>query len=160
MSKLVWLSVAVVVSMGACRGGRVNLNTGSVAPAFEASRVDGELVRFPDDFRGQAVVVRFWAAWCSHCRGEMLAIERVRQRRPGLVVLAVNSGQDRRSVAAFVAETHVGYPTLVDEAAEVTRAYGVTGLPTTFFVGRDGVIEAKVVGEADEATFERLAAGL
>ena len=143
----------------ACDGGAPKLNTGMTAPGFSAVRLDGATVRFPDDFRGRPVVIRFWADWCRYCEGEMQAIDRVYQRLhgKGLQVLAVNVGQDREAVAAFIKRIGVGYPALLDEKSAVARQYGVTGLPTTFFVGADGVVKAKVVGEADEATFDRLA---
>ena len=143
-----------------CDGAGRTLNTGAVAPDFVAVRLDGTPARFPDDFRGKPVVLRFWADWCPYCRGEMLAIERVRQRRPGLVVLAVNVGQDRKMVAKFVEETGVGFLELLDEQSTVGNLYGVSALPTTFFVAADGVIKTKVVGEVDEGTFDRLAGAL
>lgn len=142
--------------LGGCGEGAPKLNTGAPAPAFSALRLDGASVQFPGDFRGKPVIVRFWADWCRYCEGEMQAIQRVVQRRPGLQVLAVNAGQDKQAVAAFIGRIGVTYPALLDEQAEIARRYGVTGLPTTFFVGGDGVIKGKVVGEADEATFERL----
>ena len=146
----------------ACDGGAPNLNTGAGAPAFSALRLGGSAINFPDDFRNKPVIIRFWADWCRYCEGEMKAIERVyqRQRGKGLQVLAVNAGQDKESVAAFIKKIGVSYTVLLDEKSAIARQYGVTGLPTTYFVGVDGIIKSKVVGEADEATFDRLAGEL
>jgi peroxiredoxin len=146
----------------ACGDGAPKLNTDMPAPTFTATTPDGADVRFPDDYRGMPVVIRFWADWCPYCKGEMQAIERVyrKQREHGLRVLALNVGQDRATVAAFIKEIGVSYPALLDEESAIARQYGVVGLPTTYFVGADGRIKAKVVGETDEATFERLAADL
>lgn len=145
-----------------CDGGAPKLNTGAAAPAFSAARLDGSTARFPDDFRGKPVIIRFWADWCRYCEGEMKAIDRVYQRRQdkGLQVLAVNAGQDKESVAAFIKKIGVSYPALLDEESAIARQYGVVGLPTTYFVGADGIIKAKVVGEADEAVFDKLAGEL
>jgi cytochrome c biogenesis protein CcmG/thiol:disulfide interchange protein DsbE len=152
----------IVPLLAACDGGAPRLNTGSVAPGFSATRLDGSVVRFPDDFRGKPVVVRFWADWCRFCEGEMKAIDRVYQRRrtQGLQVLAVNAGQDKDVVAAFIRKIGVSYSALLDEKSAIARQYGVTGLPTTYFIGADGIIKAKVVGEADEAAFDKFAAEL
>ena len=92
----------------------------------------------------------------------MKAIDKVYQRRKGkgLQVLAVNAGQDKEAVAAFIKKIGVSYPALLDEKSAIARQYGVVGLPTTYFVGADGIIKAKVVGEADEATFDSLAGEL
>lgn len=146
----------------ACDGGAPRLNTGAAAPAFSAARLDGSTVSFPDDFRGKPVVIRFWADWCRYCEGEMKAIDRVYQNRraQGLQVLAVNAGQDKETVTAFIKKIGVSYPALLDEESAIARQYGVVGLPTTYFVGADGIIKAKVVGEADEAIFDRLAGEL
>lgn len=156
------LLLGVVVALSACDNTAPKLNTGAAAPPFSAARLDGSTTRFPDEFRGKPVVIRFWADWCRYCEGEMKAIEQVYQRRreKGLQVLAVNAGQDQKAVAAFIARIGVTYPALLDENSEIARQYGVTGLPTTYFVGADGAIKAKVVGEADEATFDRLAGEL
>lgn len=146
----------------ACEGGAPNLNTGAAAPAFSAARLDGTTARFPDNFRGKPVIIRFWAEWCRYCESEMKAIDRVYQKRraQGLEVLAVNAGQDRETVAAFIKKIGVSYPALLDEESVIARQYGVVGLPTTYFVGADGIIKNKVVGEADEAVFDKLAGEL
>jgi cytochrome c biogenesis protein CcmG/thiol:disulfide interchange protein DsbE len=75
-------------------------------------------------------------------------------------VLAVNAGQSRQEVEAFIGRIGVTYAALLDEKAAISRQYGVVALPTTYFVGADGRIRGKVLGEADEATFERLAVDL
>lgn len=143
--------------LASCEGGSPKLNTGDKAPPFSAVKLDGAAVAFPGEYAGKPVVIRFWADWCRFCEGEMKLIENVYQRRKshGLQVLAVNAGQDRETVAAFMHKIGVSYPALLDEKSEIARRYGVVGLPTTYFVGADGVVKSKVVGEADEVTFER-----
>lgn len=140
-------------------GNKVVLNNGDTPPTFATASLSAPSVRFPDDMRGKAVVIRFWADWCRYCEGEMQAIERVLQRHKGegLEVLAVNAGQDRQTIEAFIKKIGVTYPALIDEKSSIAKQYGVVALPTTFFIGRDGRIRAKVIGEADEATFERVA---
>ena len=149
--------------VAACGGEpAAKLNLGDPAPAFRTQRLDGAAMNFPAAATGKPVVIRFWADWCRYCEGEMKAIDRVYQRRQdkGLQVLAVNAGQDRESVAAFIKKIGVSYPALLDEESAIARQYGVVGLPTTYFVGADGIIRAKVVGEADEAVFDKFAGEL
>ncbi|WP_299065182.1 TlpA disulfide reductase family protein [Accumulibacter sp.] len=160
---LALLSFLAALALTACDEGNTNrLNTGDIAPAFAASSLGAVPFRFPDDLRGKPVVIRFWADWCRFCEGEMKAIERVWQRHKdqGLMVIAVNAGQNRQDVAAFISKIGVTYPALLDEKAAISRQYGVVALPTTYFVGADGRIRGKVLGEADEATFERLTVDL
>lgn len=133
----------------------VKLNTGDAAPAFKTVKLDGAAVEFPAAYAGKPVVLRFWADWCKFCEGEMKLIDVVRQRHDGLAILAVNAGQDKATVEAFMAKLGVGYPAALDEKSAIAKRYGVVGLPTTYFIDAQGVVRGKIVGEADEAMFER-----
>lgn len=150
-------AIVLAVLMPGC-GERPALNRGDLAPPFALQSVAGATVRFPAD-PGAPTVVRFWADWCPYCTQEMrdLGPTAARLAPRGLVVVAVNAGQERAKVDAFVAKLGIDYPVLVDETGVTARAYGVSALPTTFFVAADGRIHNKLVGEADAATFERLA---
>jgi cytochrome c biogenesis protein CcmG, thiol:disulfide interchange protein DsbE len=135
----------------------VQLNRGQPAPTFQTFAADGTAIHFPAAFVGKPLVIRFWADWCKYCEGEMKAIENVYQRHRGrgLEVLAINAGQDRPAVVAFMKKIGVSYPALLDEQSKIARSFGVVGLPTTYFVDAHGIVRGKIVGEADEATFER-----
>ena len=132
------------------------------APAFNLEQLDGPSVRFPDQYRGQVVAIRFWADWCPFCRSEMTALEPVyRQHRDrGLVILAVNVMQPPETVKKFVQELGVSYDVLLDQQGEVMRSYRVMGLPMTFIVDRQGVIRARIVGESTPEVFARAIASL
>ena len=134
----------------------VKLNMGDLAPKFQTVTVDGKNSEFPGAYAGKPLVIRFWADWCKYCEGEMKAIESVYQRNKGkgLEVLAINAGQDKATIDAFIKKIGITYPALLDEKSNIARSYGVVGLPTTYFVDAKGVIRAKIIGEADEATFE------
>ncbi len=148
-----WLTL-----LSACgqSGNPVQLNVGATAPAFASVTPEGQAVAYSAT-KGQPTVLRFWADWCKYCEGEMKALAPVIDRHPtdGLVILAVNVGQDKNTIAAFMKKLEVPYPALLDENAAIAKQYGVVGLPTTYFVDRAGIIQAKIVGEADAATFER-----
>ncbi|MFN4341600.1 MAG: TlpA disulfide reductase family protein [Azonexus sp.] len=141
---------------------KAHINIGSIAPTFQTFRADGGATHFPAAFFGKPLVIRFWADWCKYCEGEMKAIEAVYQRHKdkGLEVLAINAGQDKKTIAAFIQKIGVTYPALLDETSTIARSYGVVALPTTFFIDGKGIVRAKIVGEADEATFERHALAL
>ena len=138
------------------------LGHGDSPPVFETVGLDGTNVHFPADFAGRAVVVRFWADWCKFCAGEMKAMEPIyqRYRSRNIEVLAVNAGQDRATAAAFIAKLGISYPALLDEEAAIARRYSVVGLPTTYFIGRDGKIAAKQIGEMSAEAFEQRLAAL
>jgi len=153
-----FLFLACLVLLAACSGEQAaRLNLGDPAPAFKTQRLDGDEVDFPAAAAGRPLVIRFWADWCKYCEPEMKAIDAVyrRHKEKGLEVFAINAGQDKPAVAAFIRKLGVTYPILLDEKSSIAKRYGVIGLPTTYFVDAKGVVRGKVIGEADEAVFER-----
>ena len=106
-------------------------------------------------------MIAFWADWCRYCAAELRAIDTLHRRRPGaFTVVAINTGQDRATVAAFARKLDLGYPALLDAGAAITRRYGVIGLPATYLVDAQGIVRGKLLGEADAATIERQLASL
>ena len=151
----------VALLLAACGSDQppARLNIGDMAPTFQTFRADGMPAQFPAAWAGKPLVIRFWADWCKYCEGEMKDIEAVYRRlKPrGLEVVAINAGQDRKTVVEFMAKLGVSYPALMDENSAIAKRYGVVGLPTTYFVDARGIVRAKLIGEADEAGFERAA---
>jgi cytochrome c biogenesis protein CcmG, thiol:disulfide interchange protein DsbE len=155
--------IFIALFLAACGGEPpAKLNVGDIAPTFQTARLDGLAAHFPATWAGRPVVIRFWADWCKFCEGEMKVIETVYQRHKanGLEVIAINTGQDRKTVEAFIKKIGVSYPALLDEQSKIAKRYGVVGLPTTYFIDAKGIVRAKVIGEADEATFEHHAVEL
>jgi cytochrome c biogenesis protein CcmG/thiol:disulfide interchange protein DsbE len=107
------------------------------------------------------VVIRFWADWCKYCEGEMKAIEASTSATDSRGWSCWRSTPARTSRRSPPSSKKIGvsYPVLLDEQSAIARRYGVVGLPTTYFVDGDGRVRGKLVGEADEATFERQVAG-
>lgn len=103
-----------------------------------------------DDYRGDIVVVNFWASWCLNCRVEHDALNAAAAGYAGLGVSFVGIAyQDRESASrAFLEELGRGDPYTygVDQGSRVAVEFGVLGLPETFFVDRDGIIRGKVSG--------------
>ena len=135
---LLVLGLALTLAAG-CDQAPLLVRTGMQAPAFTLPRLQGGTAAFPGDYPGRVVAIRFWADWCPYCYQEMrdLGPTAARLAPRGLVVVAVNAGQERAKVDAFVAKLGIGYPVLVDETGATARAYGVSALPTTFFVAAD-----------------------
>ena len=121
---------------------------GRTAPPFSLPTLDGSQTVRLADLRGQVVVVNFFASWCADCRVEHPALatawERYRDR--GVVFLAV-AWEDLPSAArSFARELRMDWPALEDTGSKTGLAYGVYGVPETFFIGRDGRVSAKQVG--------------
>lgn len=146
---LVWIGVSADKSGASTNGLIPAPQKGFLAPDFTLETLDGKTVTL-SDLRGQAVIVNLWASWCGPCRLEMPAFKKVHEeyKEQGLVILAVNStSQDTPSaVENFVAEYQLPFTILMDYKGTAARLYQVSALPTTFFIGRDGVIAKVVVG--------------
>ncbi len=143
--------------LAACGSERPQLARGTPAPAFRAESVKGDPIQVPQDLAGQVIAIRFWADWCPFCGKEMRDIEPVYRELSGkgLRVLAVNVGQDRITAQRFVERLGISYTALLDPDSEIARRYGVIGLPTTFFVDRQGRVHSKILGESDAAMFRQ-----
>ena len=139
-------------------GGRQALKIGDPPPRFALSDLSGRTVTVPDDLRGKAVIIHFWADWCQYCAEEMPVIDGLyqRYRDKGLTVYAVNVSQSADVAKAFVERVKVSYPVLLDSDGNTAKQYSVLGLPRTFFLDRKGRIKYKLLGEADAETLERL----
>lgn len=127
--------------------------TQQIAPDFTLISLDDALVSL-SDFRGQAVLINFWASWCAPCRDEMPAIQATYEahKAEGFVVLGINmTYQDnRKNAEAFAEEYGITFPILLDETGEVTESYGVLGVPTSVFINRDRVIVNTYIGAMTE----------
>ena len=122
------------------------------APGFSLADMDGETHALAD-YRGQVILLNFWATWCPPCRHEMPAMERLYQhyRDKGFVVLAVNQWEDPDLVFAYTGELNVfpSFPILFDPQSTVSQDYGVKGLPTSFVIDRDGRLVYRAIGGRD-----------
>jgi peroxiredoxin len=109
--------------------------------------LDGQQVTL-SDLRGNRVLLNFWATWCAYCRGERGVLQQAHdeQGSQGLVILAVAIGEDPDRLRSFVHERGLSYRILLDEDGSVSRTYRVRGIPSSFFIDRDGVIRVHHVG--------------
>ena len=135
----------------------LNLQTpkvGSAAPDFELPDRNGNAVHL-SALAGSVVVVNFWASWCQPCREEMPILQAISEKYAdqGLVVLGVNTTytDSLDAALAFVDELKLTFPILFDETGEVgERKYRVYGLPTSYWIDREGVIRSVQLGAMTE----------
>ena len=131
------------------------------APDFQMPLFDGGVINL-SDYRGEVVVLNFWASWCGPCRWEMPAFERMYQeyRDKGVMFVGVAISDDPANARAFADEVGVTYPIGADFAGRIARVYRPTTMPTTFFIDREGVIRRRLVSVANEGVLRIFLQGL
>jgi thiol-disulfide isomerase/thioredoxin len=114
------------------------------APHVVYQRLDGGTFRLADQ-RGRVVFLDFWASWCAPCKQELPLIEGFARSHPGADVVAVNVGEPRAVVAAFVRDHPIGN-VLLDPAGTSQGYFQLDGFPTVVVVGPEGKIRATWAG--------------
>ena len=151
------LALALLLLVSACLpAGGVGSSKGDVAPDFSLPALDGGAQNLRD-YRGQVVILNFWASWCAPCRAEMpdLQVAYTELRDKGLVVVGINQSERGEKVRSFVQEFGLTFPILLDEDQTVGHKYGVRGLPTTFIIDGGGVIREVIVGPLTRSAVHR-----
>jgi len=114
---------------------------------FTGKTSDGKAMSLAQ-LRGRVVLLNFFATWCSECRPEMPMFEKLHQEfaSQGLVVLGINVREGIRVIHKYAKELGLTFPLVLDPNGQISRSYGVIGLPTTFLIARDGRPVALAIG--------------
>lgn len=125
---------------------------GSPVPDFGLTAFDGSAMSLSSQ-QGKAVVINFFASWCAPCRQEAADLEQTwREYREREVQFYGIAYKDANSKAqAFLQEFDVTYPSAVDPAGRTARSYGVTGVPETFVIDRQGKLIRHIIGPITKA---------
>jgi len=115
--------------------------TPAPAPAFTLVSRDGKPVSLAQ-FKGDVVMINFWASWCGPCRQEMPLLDSIyhQYKDLGFVLLGVNVEPDSKAADRWLRATPVSYPILYDTKSEVSQLYQVQAMPTTVIVDRKGMV--------------------
>ena len=129
--------------------------TGQLAPDFTLTDLNGNRTSL-SDFRGKRVFINFWATWCPPCREEMPAIELFHQeyKDRDVVVIGVDLYEPEEEVRRFVQDGGYSWTFVIDKTGQVARDYRVIGIPTSFFLDREGVIRAVTTGPMTKKDME------
>jgi peroxiredoxin len=123
---------------------------GDPTPALMLEDMKGNSISLAN-LRGKTVLISFWATWCAPCVEEMPSIQDLKARftQDKFEVLAVNVGESKERVEAFLNKVPVNFSILFDPQGDASRNWKVRGFPTTFILGPDGRIRYYHVGDLD-----------
>lgn len=130
---------------------------GKAAPNFKLDAVEGKPVSLAD-LSGKVVVIDFWATWCGPCRASLPHLNKLynEMKEKGLVVYAIDEQEDKKDVQEFATTTKLTVPILLDSEGKVGGQYGVTGIPQTVVIGKDGKVKKVMIGFGGEETAQEL----
>ncbi|GIW76772.1 MAG: hypothetical protein KatS3mg104_1835 [Phycisphaerae bacterium] len=150
--------VILMVLVASSRAGVEDLK-GKVAPDFELTTLDGKTVKLSDQ-KGKVVLLDFWATWCPPCVAALPHVQKLAADQElaekGLVVWAVNAGEQKARIESFVKKNNYTFTVPVDSHTTTLKAYGIEGIPTQIVVGRDGTIVHVGVGFSGEEGNKKL----
>jgi cytochrome c biogenesis protein CcmG/thiol:disulfide interchange protein DsbE len=128
---------------------------GAVAPTFTLHRLDGPGNVSLASYRGKPVVLNFWASWCDPCKSEAAVLERdwTSYRNRGVVFLGVDYHDLAGDARRFVSAHALTFPMLEDGSGDVTGSYGISQVPETYVLDRQGRVVAHLAGPITDPGF-------
>ena len=124
----------------------VGTEVGKRAPEFTLEDLNGNPVSL-SDYQGQKIFLNFWASWCPPCRAEMPDMQKLHEEEyEDFVILAVNIGETKATAVNFMMQNNINFKVLLDSDKEIAREYLVRGIPTSYFIDKNGVIFNKTSG--------------
>lgn len=146
---LLVLALGATVAASSCYSGSRPPHVGAAARDFTLQDSDRKVTL--NQFRGQVVVLNFWATWCPPCEEELpsLIAMQDRTRSKGVVVLGVSIDVDPDAYHRFLKVRNVNFLTVRDPEQKIAAIYGTSGWPETYVIDRQGVMRRKFIGPVD-----------
>jgi peroxiredoxin len=149
-------AAATLVALLACASTAAGVDGSPPAPPFTLTSRAGPEISLAS-LNGQVVMINFWASWCGPCRQEFPALDEIyRKYRPmGFEMIGINVESERSDAERFLGATNVSFPILFDPDNKVSGSYGVSAMPTTFLVDRQGRLrwQHRAYKPGDEAAY-------
>ena len=163
-------TLAVLTVVALCLGAQEQPDTKSLigkdAPQFSLQTTDDKTVSLAEQ-KGNVVLVDFWATWGPPCRKGLPGLQKIHEdgalKEKGLVVWAVNEGEDKEKAKSYCEQNNLTFTVPLDANNDVGKQYLVRGIPTTVVVGRDGKVKNVFIGfgpGSEEKVHEAVAAAL
>jgi peroxiredoxin len=154
------LTIAKWILVGVAAGGVVWLavrprapkpvKMGESAPGFTLPRVPSGKLSL-SQFKGQVVVLNFWATWCPPCVMETPSLEKfaTEMKTQGVTVIGVSVDKNGQQLNRFIKDYHLSYPIARDPSAALANRYGTYKLPETYIIDRNGLVAEKIISNTN-----------
>lgn len=162
----IWVGVFALLALtgwGLLQANATRPEAGQPAPDFDVEFFTGyEWENRPvanlSDLRGKVVVLNFWASWCVECRLEADMIENTWRKYADqdVVFLGVAYADVEPKSIEYLSEFNITYPNAPDLGTDIADMYEITGVPETFFIGKDGTIAHVQIGPLNQTTMDRV----
>jgi peroxiredoxin len=140
--------------LAALPAGAEELAVGSRAPDFTFTGSDGGTHKL-SDYRGQPLVLHFWATWCGPCIRELPLISRLVAQARDMTTLAVNCAETDREVSAFLRNKKFNLNVVMDQTGQISELYNIYAIPQTFMIDAEGIIRSVRVGAYTQRELNR-----
>lgn len=146
----------LIVALSACKKAENQQNSvvaaeKSPAPEIAVQSLADSSTAKLADFKGKVVMLNFWATWCPPCREEIPSMMKLNAAMAGkpfkMIAVSIDEG-GKPAIESFFKESGFSLPTYTDASGAAAKAYGITGVPETFIIDKQGVLVKKVVGGA------------
>lgn len=144
-----FIALALLAALSGCYNGTRPPRIGSNAPDFTVQDSQNKITL--SQYRGQVVVLNFWATWCAPCIEEMPSLVEMQRRMKakGVTVLAVSVDVDEGAYKQFVRDHNVNLNTVRDPSGKSNGLYGTFKFPETYIIDRNGVMRRKFIGAVE-----------
>jgi len=136
------LTLLGIVGWALIRSQEGPVSPGKLAPEFELTTFDGEVISSAD-LDGKVVVLNFWASWCKPCESEAADLEtawRQYQSRGDIIFLGVDYVDTEPEAMVYLDKFDITYPNGPDLRTSISQAFRILGVPETYFIGKDGIL--------------------
>ena len=130
-----------------CDRGQHPRELGKAAPAFTIH--DSTQTVSLSQYRGQVVLLNFWASWCAPCVDELPSLMALHRRLPQLVILGVSIDEDPQAYQNFLIGNHIDFQTIRDPSEAVMHRYGTLQIPESYVINRAGYVVRKYISAQD-----------
>ena len=148
---LIFITVlAVSVLLSSCQNWeeKIVLREGDPAPLFSLNDSSGNIWSL-EALQGKVVLVNFWATWCPTCKGEKVSLQKLSDMtrdKSNFVILTILYNDAPRRAVQFMKKNNLNLKLLLDSKQEVSKFYGLTGVPETYIIDKKGVLRRKIIG--------------